>query len=378
MFLHKSHRPTWAEIDTDAIKENYRVILSKCGTGNQIMAVVKADAYGHGAVAVSQELLKMGVQYLAVSNIDEAMELRSNGIASPVLLLGPVESSEFSKLMEFNIYPTVINMDYARELSEAYRYRGIYPKVHVEVDTGMGRMGIPVDHALSEIDQITKMEGIIIDGVYTHFPSADKDPEFTRFQVRKFNKLVNELKKMDFKIKNFHCANSAALFNCPESLKSPSTMCRPGLALYGYSTDHNPQLRNSMSLKTKVMAVNVMKKGDTVSYLRAYEIQKDRESIAVLPVGYADGVPTVYSNKGKILIRGNSYPVVGRVCMDYLMVSLGDNRHGVTVGDEATVFGSEKVGVEHFGKICNKIPYEVTCDISKRVPRIYIRKEDKR
>lgn len=378
MFLYKSHRPTWAEIEMDAIKDNYRAICAKAGKDNQVMAVVKADAYGHGAVNLSQELLKMGVQYLAVSNIDEAVELRSSGISSPVLVLGPVESAEFSKLIEFNIYPTVISMDYAKELSEAYRYRGIYPKVHIEIDSGMGRMGIPIDSAVSQIEQITKMEGIIIDGVFSHFPSADKDEDFSKHQVRKFNRAINEMKKLDMKIKNFHIANSAGIFNIPESVKSPYNMCRPGLALYGYSTTHNPQLQNSMSLKTRVMTINTMKKGDTISYMRTYEVSKEKEQIAVLPIGYADGIPTTYSNKGKVFINGNYYSVAGRVCMDYMMVTLGENKHGVKINDEVTIFGCEKINVEQFAKICNKIPYEVTCDVSKRVPRLYIRKEDKR
>lgn len=378
MYLYKSHRPTWAEIDLDAIKNNYKAIRSKLVGDNQIMAVVKADAYGHGAVNVSQELLKMGVQYLAVSNIDEAIELRSSGISSPVLVLGPVESAEFSKLIEFNIYPTVSSMDYARELSEAYRYRGIYPKVHIEVDSGMGRLGIPVDEALSQVEQITKMEGIIIDGIFSHFPSADKDPDFSKHQVRKFNRIINEMKKLDFKIKNFHFANSAGIFNVPESVKAPYNMCRPGLALYGYTTTDCDELQNSMSVKTRVVAINVMRKGDTVSYLQTYEVKKDREQIAVLPIGYADGIPTSVSNKAKVLIGKSYYPVVGRVCMDYMMVSLGDNKAGVKINDEVTVMGTGKISVEHFAKMCGKIPYEVTCDVSKRVPRLYIRKEDKR
>jgi len=178
MYQYKSHRPTWAEIDMDALKSNYHEIKKRCPDSTLLMAVVKADAYGHGAVMVSQELLRLGVEYLAVSSIDEAIELRTSGISLPVLLLGPVEPVEFGKLIEFNIYPTVISIEYAKELSEAYRYRGIYPKVHIKIDTGMGRLGIPVDKALIGIEQISKMEGIIVDGIFTHFPSADTDISF--------------------------------------------------------------------------------------------------------------------------------------------------------------------------------------------------------
>ncbi len=378
MYLYKSHRPTWAEIDMDAIKHNFVIIRDKCPEQCQLMGVVKADAYGHGAVTISQELLRLGVEYLAVSNIDEAIELRSSGISSPILLLGPVESTEFGKLIEFNIYPTVVSMEYARELSDAYRYRGIYPKVHIKIDTGMGRLGIPVDKAVLEIEQISKMEGIIVDGIYSHFPSADSDMEFSKQQIDKFLELISELKRLEIKIRHYHMANSAAIFSLPESLQAPFSMVRTGLALYGYSSTKNPLLKNSMSLKTKIIVINRMKNGDTISYLRTYKIQKETEYIAVLPIGYADGIPTLYSNKGKVFINDAYYPVVGRICMDYMMISLGDNPKGIKVGDEATIFGSEKISVELFAKYCMKIPYEVTCDISKRVPRIYLRKEDKR
>ncbi len=378
MYQYKSHRPTWAEIDMDALKSNYHEIKKRCPDSTLLMAVVKADAYGHGAVMVSQELLRLGVEYLAVSSIDEAIELRTSGISLPVLLLGPVEPVEFGKLIEFNIYPTVISIEYAKELSEAYRYRGIYPKVHIKIDTGMGRLGIPVDKALIGIEQISKMEGIIVDGIFTHFPSADTDIEFSNQQVKLFVDLITELKKIDVKIRHFHMSNSAAVFNIPLSLQAPMTMIRPGLSLYGLSTVPQDCLVNCMSLKSRIVAINRLKKGDTVSYQRTYEITKDREYIAVLPVGYADGIPTLYSNKGSVSIKGRSYPVVGRICMDYMMVSLGENPGDIFLGDEATIFGGKSVSVEKFGNICKRIPYEVTCDISKRVPRIFLRKEDKR
>ncbi|MGA2141108.1 MAG: alanine racemase, partial [Brevinematales bacterium] len=218
----------------------------------------------------------------------------------------------------------------------------------------------------------------IVDGIFTHFPSADNDTEFSNHQVKLFVDLVTELKKIDIKIRHFHMANSAAIFNVPLSLQAPMTMIRPGLSLYGLSTLPIDSLINCMSLKTKIVAVNRMKKGDTISYLRSYEITKEREYIAVLPIGYADGIPTLYSNRGSVNIKGRQYPVAGRICMDYMMVSLGESPSDITIGDEAIIFGTGGTGVEKFGNICKKIPYEVTCDISKRVPRIYLRKEDKR
>lgn len=377
MYSSKSHRPTYAEINIDAIRHNLKVILSRCDPEIHIVGIVKADAYGHGAVMIAQELTKLGVQYLGVSNLDEGIELRTSGITAPIILLGPAEPHEFSKLMEFNIYPTIISFAYAKEIAEAYRYRGIFPKVHIEVDTGMGRLGIPFDKALIEIEQISNIHGIIIDGVFSHFPSADVDIEFSNFQIERFKTLVEEIKKLDIKVRHFHIANSAAVFNLEASCKSPFTMIRPGLAIYGYSSKPNPELQNSMTLKTKIMAIREMKKGETVSYLRTYEIKEEKEYIGVLPIGYADGVPTLYSNKGYVTVRGRRFPVVGRVCMDYTMISFGKSLLDIEVGDEVIIFGNGGVSVEEFGRICSLIPYEVTCGVSKRVPRTYIRKEDR-
>ncbi len=378
MYLYKSHRPTWTEVNIDAIRQNFFTIKSKLDDSISIMAVVKADAYGHGAVSISQEMLKLGVEYLAVSNIDEAIELRDSGISCAILILGPVETQEFGKLIQFNIYPTVISLEYAKELSESYKYRGVYPKVHIKIDSGMGRLGIPIENALLEIEQIANIEGVIIDGLFTHFPSAENDREFSLKQLNAFANLVKETKRLGIKIKHFHIANSAAIFNIPESYSEPFTMIRPGLSIYGYSTSSIKELQNSMSLKARIVSIKKLKKGQSVSYLRTYTVKADEEYIAVIPVGYADGIPVVYSNKGKVIIGDFYYPVVGRICMDYMMISLGKNEYDVAIGDEVTIFGKGKLSVEQFGKLCNKIPYEVTCGISKRVPRIFTRKEDER
>ncbi|MEJ5285266.1 MAG: alanine racemase [Brevinematia bacterium] len=377
MYSSKSHRPTWAEINIDVIRSNVKKIKEKCDPDIQIIGIVKADAYGHGAVQISQELTRLGITYLGVATLDEGIELRTNGITIPIIVFGPVEPNEFSKLMEFNIYPVVSNYNYAKELAENYRYRGLFPKVHIEIDTGMGRLGVPFDNALLEIEQISNINGMIIDGIFTHFPSADSDIEFSKFQLDSFIHIIEETKRLDIKIKNFHIANSAGIFNIEGVATAPFNMVRPGLAIYGYSTTKNSELTNSMQLKTKIIEIRKMKKDETVSYLRTYKIQKDKEYIAVLPVGYADGIPTTYSNKGYVTIKNKAYPVVGRVCMDYTMVSLGESPEDIKIGEEVIIFGNEFMSVEKFAKICSLIPYEVTCNVSKRVPRVYIRKEDR-
>jgi alanine racemase len=378
MFPSKSHRPVWADVHFDAIRNNFLAVKSRLPEETAIMGVVKADAYGHGAVAVSQELIKLGAEYLAISNLDEAMELRDAGVSCPILLLGPVESQEFGKIIQFNIFPAVTSLDYAKELAESYRYRGVFPKVHIKVDTGMGRLGLASERALLEIEQIAKIEGMIIDGIYSHLPSADSDLEYSKAQIKSFANLIGEIKKLGIKVRYFHIANSAGIFNLPESYAEPFNMVRSGLALYGYTTQKNPELKNSMTLKCRIIDIRKMKKGQTVSYLRTYKIANDNDYIAILPIGYADGIPTVYSNRGKVLIKGGYYPLVGRVCMDYAMVSLGKNDKKIAVGDEVSLFGDGKLSVELFGKACNRIPYEVTCGITKRVPRNYFRNEDER
>jgi alanine racemase len=378
MYLYKSHRGTWAEIDLEAVHDNIAAIKAKLSDGVGIIGVVKADAYGHGAVQIAQELMREGMEYLAISNIDEAIELRNAGISCPLIILGPIEPAEFGKILEFNIFPTVSSLEYARELAEVYRYRGVFAKIHVKVDTGMGRLGIPLETAASEIEQISKLGCFIIDGVFSHFPSSDIDAEYSADQTGRFLDLANELKRTGIKIKHFHIANSAGIFNVPASIAPPFTMVRPGLAIYGYSTLEGLKMRNSMTMKSRIITIRRMKKGDSVSYMRTYRVGNDFEEIAILPVGYADGLPTVYSGKGKVAINGQFYPQVGRICMDYTMVSLGDNRNGVKSGDEAILFGNGGITVEEFGTQTGRIPYEVTCDISKRVPRIYLRKEDNR
>ena len=239
----------------------------------------------------------------------------------------------------------------------------------------MGRLGIPIDNALMEIEQISQLDGVIIDGIFSHFPSADQDLDYSVKQLNIFKKLIKEIQGLGIKIKHFHMANSAAILKINGSVQSPFNMVRPGLALYGYSTQKNKVLKNSMSLKTHIMDIRKMKKGSTVSYLRQYKINDTYEYIAVLPVGYADGIPTIYSNKGKVVIAAEKYPQVGRICMDYMMVSLGKNTENIAVGDEATVFGSNSIGIEDIAKLWHKIPYEVTCGMTKRIPRIYTRKK---
>lgn len=375
MYSSKSLRPVWAEVHLGAIRHNYKKIRAHLKEDDRICGVVKADAYGHGSIEVARELIKIGAEYLAVATVDEAIELRGNGINSPILILGPADPNAFGKFVEFNLFPTVTSFEYAKALAEIFRYRGIFPRVHILVDSGMGRLGIPIESALIEIEKISKLEGLIIDGIFSHYPVSDTDIEFSTEQTNRFANLISDLHQTGIRPKHIHIANSDGIFNIDSATQTPFNMVRPGLSLYGYSVCDNQELINSMVLKARVADIRLMKKGETVSYGRTYQIKKEKEYIAVLPLGYADGIPTLYSNRGKVLIGDVYYPVTGRVCMDYMMVSLEENRFGVKPGDVSTLFGEGKIRVETFAKACHRIPYEVTCGISKRVPRIYIRKE---
>lgn len=383
MYLHKSHRPAWAEINLDAIRGNIRAIQKRCGADCRLMGVVKADGYGHGAVAVARECQKAGIEHLAVSSLDEVIELREAGINQNILILGPVESSEISKLLEYSVSPTVENLEYAREISELYRFRSLHAKVHLKVESGMGRLGVSVSSALETLEAMSALPGIVVEGMFTHMPSAGMDPEYCGMQIQSFRALVENVKKAGLKVRYFHMANSSAVFAHPETTRDPFNLARPGLALYGYAEEPVAEacaadgLVNAMTLKARAVSVKKMTKGQTVGYGRTYTVQADEEWIALFPLGYADGISTCYSNLAKVSIGGIPYPVAGRVCMDYTMVSLGKNPQGLQAGAEGIFFGQGGTSVEEFGKLCGRIPYEVTCDISKRVPRVYSSSEER-
>ncbi|NPV38636.1 Alanine racemase [Brevinematales bacterium NS] len=368
MFATESFRPTWVEIDLSSLRKNAQTLLSRTG-GKPLIAVVKADAYGHGAVRVAKALEKEGVNFFAVATLDEAIELRENGVNSDILILGPVEERGMDSLFTYRLVATVISSSYAKSLSEKAKKQGQSLRVHVKIDTGMGRLGIRYDEAPERLEEIMSLEGLFLEGIFSHFPSADVDRDFSEEQVRRLKKIRENMRLAGKKISLCHIANSEGIWNIPSSFGEEFTHVRPGISLYGVASSERGLLP-VMSLRTKIVQIKPLRKKETVSYLRQYVVQKEREYIAVLPLGYADGVSTCGSGKYEVVIKGRRYPQVGRVCMDYMMVSLDDNPDHIEEGTEVEVFGSF-LSLQEFAHKSSRIPYEVMCGVSKRVPRWY-------
>jgi alanine racemase len=367
------YRPTWVQIDLAAVASNYCTLKKRLPTGTKMMAAVKANAYGHGIVEVSKKLAQCGIDYLGVASVDEALVLRHGGVRTPILNLGAFLKGDSEAIVKNDITATITDWDTAKCLDS---YAGVFKKkakVHIKIDTGMGRLGVWHDEADEFIIKVCSLSNLLIEGIYTHFPSADSDESFTRSQIAVFSTLVSKLTIKGIEIPLRHTANSMAVLGFKNS---HFNLVRPGLALYGLHPKDEwlgkIDLAPVLSFKTKVVYTKNVARGRSISYGRTYTTKKDTK-IITLPVGYGDGYNRLLSNKAKVLIHGEVYPVVGRVCMDQTMVDVGQAR--VRVGDEVVLVGCQKnrvIYVEDIARICRTIPYEVVCWISPRVPRIYL------
>ncbi len=365
----------WADIDLSNIARNYSLIKRMIGLKKKIMAVVKADAYGHGLVPVSLRLSKLGVDYLAVASVEEALSLRESGIKSAILVINTVGNNQLDKLIKYNITVTVSSLRQAKILNELAKSFNKKIKIHIEIDTGMARCGIWYRDAKEIVKEILRLERIDAEGIFTHFPCADSDISFTRKQIVNFKNLLEELKRMGICFKLIHTANSAGIVNF-----SPNycNMARPGLMLYGLTWDKaltkRLGLRPAMSFKARIVFLKRVPAGRSISYGRTY-ITKSSRIIATLSVGYADGYNRLLSNKAEVLIRGKRAKVRGRICMDNTMVDVTGIK-AVRVGDEVVLFGrgnQNLVSVEEIADLCKTIAYEIVCSVSKRVKRFYCR-----
>lgn len=372
-------RKTWAEISLSALKHNIEVFRALCPNCD-IMAVVKANAYGHTSDAVCSVLAKeeSGVSCFAVSNLNEAIELRRENVKLPILILGYTPVDAIDLLYENDIIQTVFSSEYASALNNAAKEKGIKIKVHIKLDTGMGRIGFDCRNdnlcGVNEAVLAAKSEHFEVLGIFTHFADADRDKAsddgFTDMQHNRFMKAVEVFEKEGFNNLCIHCANSAAtLFDSDKH----HNMVRVGISLYGLTPNTaltiSEKLLPVMSFKTVVTQVKEIAKGDTVSYGRTYKAEKPRK-IATLAVGYADGYPRLLSNKGYVLINGKRANIVGRVCMDQMCVDVTDIEN-CRQGSEAVLFGKD-LPVEVLAELCGTINYEIVCGISARVPRVVI------
>ncbi len=372
------HR-VWAEVNLDHIAHNMGEIRRITSNNSRIMAVVKADAYGHGFLEVTKTALQNGADYLAVAFIDEAKQLRDSGINEPILILGFTEKQYIDELIDYDITQTVFDYPFATVISDVATKKGKRAKIHIKIDTGMSRLGFGCDgHTASIIQSIAELPGLDIEGIFTHFASADEaDTSYTKYQFDKFLKLCQQLKGRGIHIPIKHVCNSGGIIQHPNMHLD---MVRAGIMLYGLypSNEVDRQkitLKPAMQLKTVVALIKEVDEGVPVSYGRIYTTQR-KTTIATLPVGYADGYSRTLSGKAKVIVRNKIVPVIGRICMDYCMIDVSEVR-GIEKGDEVTLFGEKgecNISTEDIAEAIGTNNYEVVCMIGKRVPRIYTKK----
>ncbi len=370
-FLHR----TWAEIDISALKHNFNILKAKA-SNSKIMAVVKADGYGHSACDIAPVLENEGADCFAVSNIEEALSLRNCGIKKPILILGYTPVNYVKTLQEYDISQCVYSKEYAKELSAVAKAENVSIKIHIKLDTGMSRLGFDCRSenlcGISEAIESASLYGFVLDGVFTHFAVADRtnalEDGFTDAQYGRFCKAVEAIKAAGLSPTVCHCCNSAGfLIDTDKHL----SMSRIGISLYGLKPSSDLELLDDfipvMTVKSVISLVKEINKGDTVNYGRTFKANQTMR-IATISAGYADGYPRLLSNKGYVLINGQKAPIVGKVCMDQMCVDVTDI-YDAKMGDEVILFGKE-LSVDFLADLVGTINYEIVCGISPRVPRI--------
>lgn len=371
---------TWAQVDLDAVAQNYRTIRGALPAGVKLCCVVKANAYGHGASKLAPLYQRLGADWFAVSNIEEALQLRRCGITRPVLILGYTPVSCAETLARENFSQCVYSAEYGRLLSQQAQSAGVTVKIHIKLDTGMGRLGFQVpgegEDSVAGAAGVCRLPGLAPEGIFTHFASADEGAggdDFSNRQVDLFVSALNQLKAEGITFAIRHCANSAALSDHPECRLD---MVRAGIVLYGLQPSGDLRqplpLTPAMSLKSVVSHVKTVAPGTTISYGRTFVAQQEMK-IATVPIGYADGFWRQNSPAGaKLTLRGQQAPILGRVCMDQLMLDV-THIPDVTMGDEVTVFGTAPAMTAEEMAVANgTIGYEVVCAVGERVPRLYV------
>ncbi|MDE5549150.1 MAG: alanine racemase [Clostridia bacterium] len=360
-------------IDLSALQENIKIIKSKLNSGEKLMCVVKANAYGHGAVQVAKACQDMA-DYFGVAAVDEGVELRRNAISLPILILGNTPPCDYQKLIDYDLQATVFSSQSATLLDKFCKCQNVKANVHIAVDSGMGRIGFLPDEK-DAARQVFNLDNLSVQGIFTHFACADEEKdEYTNLQKKRFDDFLDYLKSFGIQIPLVHACNSAGILHG----KGNYSMSRAGIALYGLdpssSVGGSPNLRPVMSWHTSVAHIKKLKKVESVSYVRTYVAEQDK-IIATLPIGYADGYPRVLSGKSSVLIKGQYAPIVGRICMDQMMVDVSEI-DGVSLYDDVVLIGEQdgkRISAEQIAKYADTINYEIVCSISQRVKRIYLR-----
>ena len=375
----KTYSRVYAKIDLDAIAYNMENMKKNLKADTKIMAVIKADGYGHGAVPIAQMLENM--EYIwgfAVATLDEAVVLKSEGINKPILVLGCVFPDQYLEMLKYDIRMNVYTEEMAEAISQMASREGKKAYMHIKLDTGMTRLGFDMsEKSVETIERIANMKNVCMEGIFTHFAKADEiDKSYTEKQIHDFQWMKKRLKEKNITFTYDHCANSAAIIDVPEA---NFDLVRAGISTYGlYPSEEvnksNVPLRPALALKSHVAFVNEIEAGTSVSYGGTFVSEK-KMMLATIPVGYADGYPRSLSNKGYVLIRGKKAPIVGRVCMDQFMVDVTDI-DGVNFGDNVTLVGKDgnnSITVEDLSELSGRFNYEFICDLGKRIPRVYVR-----
>lgn len=367
-----------AGIDLDALKYNVDGIKRCKAESAMLMGVIKADAYGHGAKVFAHELDRMGFDWFAVATADEGIELRRDGIEQPILVLGYSCEAQYPDMVQWEITPTIYSLDMAKAFDAAAEKAGKVANIHIKIDTGMSRIGfLPGEESLDEIEKIHGLRHLWIQGMFTHFACADmRDKTHVGHQIEKFRQMIDGVRQRGIPVEIFHCSNSASIMELPSEHMN---LVRAGIILYGLYPSHEMEearlpLKPVMSLYSHVVHVKEVPEGVTVGYGATYVTRRPTR-IGTIPVGYADGYPRILSNRASVLIRGRRAPIIGRVCMDQFMVDVTDMPE-VSVGDVVTLIGrdgEEMLSVEEISEMAGSFNYEFVCDVSRRVPRVYIK-----
>ena len=373
---------TWAEVDFDKLAHNYHALRGLAPAGTKYLGLVKADAYGHGAVPVAKKLEELGADYLGVACLDEAIEVREAGVKTPILILGCTSSIYAAELVKYNITQACYDLEYAKELSAGAQKAGGTITVHIQCDTGMTRLGFmchedTMEKSASEIIEAVKLPGLKAEGIFTHFSDSDGSEEYTMLQFGRFQDIIQRVRDLGYEFEIRHCANSAATLLYPATYLD---MIRPGIVQFGHFPDAKMDhalcdLVPVLELKSRVATVRDVPANTPVSYGRTNTLTRPSR-LAVIPVGYGDGFCRGFSNKLTVLINGKKLPIVGRICMDMCMVDVTD-APDVKEGDVAILYGSDGTSdqpVEAGAEIMNTISYELLCVLTKRIPRNYLNK----
>ena len=354
------------------MRRNFRRARELAGPGVKVMAVVKANAYGHGIVQVTRELVAEGADYVGVAFLEEGIFLRKNGLRAPILVLGAISTPQIPSFLEYDLDLACPSSEKARAISAAALAAGTRARIHLKIDTGMERIGVHWYSARPFIDEVLALPGLEVAGIFSHFATADADLGFAAEQLARFNEVLAYLDGLGRRPPLVHMANSAALVNLPEARFD---MVRPGILLYGYEPTafRTMGFEPVMRLMSRVCYFKCVRRGATASYGRTWTAKEDSR-LATVPIGYGDGYSRALSNRGEVIIRGRRLPVAGRVCMDQLMVDLGPDGQAYN-GDEVLLFGrrgEDSLPAEFLCGLLDTIPYELTCMVSARVPRIYV------